>query len=167
MMEITIATIGRLTKKSGHGLLRLPRLGRRIRRALASRKADSAAGFGLTTAAFPHFLQALHHDLLAWLQAFVDHPQLVHARPDLHVAERHLVALAHDRDAVEVLQLGDRSLRDEEGARLRFEHWKRARPYCPGADRRRAGLGNVNWTARVPVVGSTARSMASTRPVWG
>src|SRR5512134_2104586 len=81
MMEITMATIGRLTKKLamllrlGHGLRRAPSGGcgrHRLRgdgRALAD------------------LLQAFHDDLLPGLQALLDQPQAVHARADLHVAE--------------------------------------------------------------------------------
>src|SRR5512134_3530239 len=77
-MEITIATIGRLTKKRAM----LLGLGRGLRHALAG----GGGGHGLRAhdGAFPHLLQALHHDLLARLQAFVDQPEAVHPRPDLH-----------------------------------------------------------------------------------
>src|SRR5512143_2082416 len=84
-MEITIATIGRLTKKRAM----LLRLGRRFRRALAG--GGGRRGLRAHDHAVPHLLQALDHDLLARLQAFLDHPQAVDARADLHVAERHLV----------------------------------------------------------------------------
>src|SRR5512147_2585146 len=108
-MEITIATIGRLTKKRAM----LLRLGRRLRSTLAG--GGRRRGLRAHHDALPHLLQALDHDLLARLQALLDHPEAVHARPDLDVAERHLVALAHHRHAVEVLQLGHRPLGHEEG----------------------------------------------------
>src|SRR6185369_8901437 len=71
MIEITIATIGRLTKKRAMGLLRLSRGGlggpgaRRRRR-------HRLGGDGR---ALLHLLQALDDHLLAALQAFLDHPQ--------------------------------------------------------------------------------------------
>src|SRR5512134_1424660 len=99
-MEITIATIGRLTKKRAM----LLRLGRRLRGTLAG--GGGRRGLRAHHHAVPHLLQALDHDLLARLEAVLDQPEAVHPRPDLHVAELDLVARAHHREAVEVLQLG-------------------------------------------------------------
>src|SRR5512143_2404643 len=113
-MEITIATIGRLTKKRAM----LLRLGRRLRSTLAG--GGGRRGLRAHDHAVPHLLQALDHDLLARLQALLDQPETVHPWPDLDVAERHLVAFADHRDAVEVLQLDHGSLRDEESALLRL-----------------------------------------------
>src|SRR5512143_2736950 len=76
-MEITIATIGRLTKKRAM----LARLARGLRCALAC--GGGRRGLRAHHRALSHLLQALDHDLLAWLQAFLDHPAAVHARPHL------------------------------------------------------------------------------------
>src|SRR5512143_854495 len=112
-MEITIATIGRLTEKRAM----LLHLGGRLR---ALGGGGGRRGLRAHDHAVPHLLQALDHDLLARLQALLDQPEAVHPRPHLDVAERHLVAFADHRDAVEVLQLDHGSLRDEESALLRL-----------------------------------------------
>ena len=115
-MEITIATIGRLTKKRAMATSAFPgsvagSAARRLRR----RRPPASATHDRAVA---HLLEALDDDLLAGLQALLDHPEAVHPRAHLDVAERHLVVGADHGHAVEVLQLGHGALRHEERARL-------------------------------------------------
>src|SRR5262249_2375230 len=107
MIDSTMATMGRLTKKRAMiGLLvRGLRRGRRRR----LRAYGHAVGDGL---------QAFGDDLIARLQPFLDHPQRVDTRSDGHRLEFHLVVRADDRDAAQVLQLLHGALRDEERTRL-------------------------------------------------
>src|SRR5207253_10601035 len=95
MIEMTIATIGRLMKKRAIPLT----LGRQL---LGRHRRDRNA--------LSHFLHPFGHDLLARRQPVLDHPQPADARSDLDRSDRHLVALAHDRDLVAPLQLGDLAL---------------------------------------------------------
>ena len=78
-------------------------------------------------------LQALDHHLVAGRQSLFDHPQRVHARADLDVLERHLAAAVHDRHAVQVLQLLDRSLLHEQRADLVVEE-RAGAPVLPRAE---------------------------------
>src|SRR6476620_2244751 len=89
MIDITIATMGRLTKKRAMALLRLARgyggLRRRCRR--------WRHRFGADRHAVLQRLNAFGDHLFPWLQALLDHPQRVHSRTDNNVAEYHFVAL--------------------------------------------------------------------------
>src|SRR4029078_4134464 len=97
MIDITIATIGRLTKKRAIGLLRLGgRLGR-LRGCTPRRH-----WFGAHSHAVLQRLDAFCDHLFPWFQALLDHPQRVHSRTDNHIAECHFVAL-DDRHAAKVL----------------------------------------------------------------
>ena len=86
MIDITIATIGRLTKK--RAMVYFASRGR-----LGRARAAVGAGAGLADDrhAVANPLQPFDDDLLAGLEPLLDHPERVDARADLHVAERHLV----------------------------------------------------------------------------
>ena len=86
--------------------------------------------------------------------------------PTLTLRNVDLVVRADHGDAVEVLQLLDGALRARAG-RPPSSRPRSARGRTGRGARRGRGWGSVNCTASVPVVGSTARSMASTRPLWG
>ena len=143
-IEITIATMGRLTKKLAMAYF--------ASRARAAAGLGGGAGLAVTVIAVLHALQALDDDLLAGLEAVLDHPERVHARADLHVAELDLAAAVDDGDAVETLQLLHRALRHEQRVRLVLEQKPRAAVL--------AGRAAGRWDSetrssmpRVPVVG--------------
>ena len=152
MIDITIATMGRLTKKRA-----MAYFASRAGCGRAGAAVATGAGFGATVMPSLNPLQALDDDPLAGLEAFFDHPQRVDALTDLHVAKRHLVVRIHHRDAVEALQLLHGALRNQQRARLGFEQQPRAAVLARAAAAD-SGLGNSICMPRVPVVGSTARS---------
>src|SRR5215813_4181964 len=118
-IAMTIATIGRRTKKAPTGLL--PGLfgGARFRGFGLGRLGGGAAGFLRDDRhARPHALQALDDDPVARLQALLDDPEVSVDRPRLDDLDRHLVVRAHNGDLVAALQLRDRSLRHEDRAFL-------------------------------------------------
>ena len=160
MIDITIATIGRLTKKRAMVYFASPAW-----RVLA---AAPGAGAGLVRTVMPslHALQPFDDDLLARLEPLLDDPERVDARADLDVAERDLAVGADDGDAVQVLQLLHGALRHEERAGLGVEQQPRAAVLAGpqdavGVRESRSARRGCRWC------GLTARSTGPTVPVCG
>ena len=158
MIDSTIATIGRLTKK----------------RAMAYFASPAATGcggrwrrhrLGAHRHAVAQRLQSFGDDLLARLEALFDHPECVDARSDLDVAERDLAVAADDGDAVETLQFLHRALRHQQRARLGFE--QHAAPGRTGRAAGQSGLGKSSCMPSVPVVGVDGALDGPTVPVCG
>src|SRR5688572_15443949 len=105
MIDNTIATIGRSTKKRAM----LARLGRR--RGSRLRCDDQAVA---------NALQSFDDDAIADADAFLDDPERVDAGADLDVAKRHLVVGGDHRHAVQALQLLHGALRDQQRRLLVF-----------------------------------------------
>src|SRR5262245_29965214 len=105
MIDRTIATIGRLTKKLAM-------------RSVRDRDVFGRAGWRLTRLRvnlhpFLDELKSFDHNVFTRFQAFLDHPQHVHPRADLHVAKRDRLVWIDHGHAVEVLQLLNRALRHQ------------------------------------------------------
>src|SRR5262245_59191146 len=106
---MTMATIGRRTKKAATALL--PRLlggfGAGIRRRGLLRNHRHAR---------PDALESLDHDLVAGLQSLLDDPEIPFHRSGLDDLDRHFVVRAEDRDLVAALKLRHGPLRHEDRA---------------------------------------------------
>src|SRR4030095_3050881 len=98
--EITMATIGRLMKNLDTSASNLRRL----------------AGDDLNDRALANFQQPLDNHAFARFQTLGHDPQVPDAVADRHGTDRHLVIAAHDRHLITPLQLGDRALRNQQGA---------------------------------------------------
>ena len=160
MIDITIATMGRLTKKRAMVYFASP--------AGSAAPAPESCGrrrLGRDRHAVANPLQPFDHDALARLEPLLDHPERVDALADLDGAERHLVARVHHGDAVRFCSSCTARCGTSSAPAL-VSSSSRARPYCPGRSSR-SGLGNSSCMPRVPVVGSTARSTGPRRPVCG
>src|SRR5262245_18898400 len=101
--EITIATIGRLMKK---------------RDTLASRLRGPVGG-DVDGCTVPYLQLALDNHAFAGFQAVGHDPELPDAVANRDRTDRHLAVRAHHRDLVTALQLGDRALRNQQGAGCR------------------------------------------------
>src|SRR5262245_60929594 len=98
--EITIATIGRLMKNRDTSASRLRRL----------------AGHYLDDRAIPDLQEAFDNHAFAGFQTVSYDPEAADTIADRHGTDRYLVVAAHDRDLVTALQLGNRALRNQDGA---------------------------------------------------
>ena len=122
MIEITIATIGRLTKKRAMVYFASPAGPGRCR--LARRWPAPASADDGHAVLDP--LEPFDDDLFARLEPVLDDPERVDPRADLHVAKRDFVLVVDHRDAVQVLQFLHGALRHEERAALGVEQHARA-----------------------------------------
>src|SRR6186713_1933896 len=102
--EITMATIGRLMKNLDTSASNARRL----------------AGDDLDDRPVANFQQALDNHAFAGFQTLGHDPQVPDAVADRHGTDRHLVIAAHDRHLMTPLQLGDRALRNQQGAGRRL-----------------------------------------------
>src|SRR6516225_887772 len=109
-IAMTIATIGRRTKKAPTGLL--PCLFRRLRLGSLGR---GAAGFlRHDRHPGPHPLEPLDHDLVSRLQSFLDDPEVAIDDAGLHDLDRDLVVGSHHAHLVTALELRNGALRHED-----------------------------------------------------
>ncbi len=118
MIDSTIATIGRLTKKRAMVYFASPAVS-------ALGGAGRRHRLGADGHAVAQRLEPLGDDLFARLEPFFDDPERVDPRTDLHVAERDLAVAADDGDAVQVLQFLHGALRNQERAGLGVEEQPR------------------------------------------
>ena len=100
MMEITMATMGRLTKNSATGLV-LDLIGGG---GAAGVDAEAATGTAFTVIPSRRRCSPSTTTRSPGLQALVDHPQVAHARAHLDAANADLVLRIDHRDIVTVLQ---------------------------------------------------------------
>ena len=121
MIDITIATMGRLTKKRAMATSPRQRLRFAARLGCARFRGLGRRRLGHDGHAVLNPLQAFRHDALTRLDAFLDHPQRADALADLHGAKRDLVARIDHGHAVDALQFLDGSLRNQQRARIRVE----------------------------------------------
>src|SRR5689334_722148 len=105
MMEITMATIGRLIKNLDIGLFTAAGLAGQRRREVGRGHRHAVA----------NLLQTLHNHALARLQSLFNGPEIAAPFSNPHRLDVHLVLRIDDRDLVAALQFGHGTLRYQQG----------------------------------------------------